>query len=218
MRKYLAEHQRVINGLALLSGIAVLLITGLRFLPPAFPHADVIGDLFFNLAVGFLGAWLFNLLVIEIPRHRQRSEALKAIEYRFSSLASTATEIRTKLSAVLGEPVGDDQKLMLACLHYDDAKRPDLAPPDVMIREHYDRKSQEFAQIDALALMYFDIGLHVAAEKVLTSSFFKLARDREADWLDERHLATMATSLGTLAVECQELSEQLEAARISLRS
>jgi hypothetical protein len=77
MRKFLAEHQRVINGLAVASIVLVVLITGLRFLPPVFPHADALGDLVFELSIAYLGAWFFNLLVIEIPRRNSERRLSK---------------------------------------------------------------------------------------------------------------------------------------------
>jgi len=58
----------------------------------------VIGDLFFELSIAYLGAWFFNLLVIELPRRKQRADAFEAINYRLRYLTRTGYALRLQLS------------------------------------------------------------------------------------------------------------------------
>lgn len=204
-----------------MSAVGVLLITGLRFLPPAFKNADVIGDLFFNLSIGYLGAWLFNLLVIEIPRRRQRLDAFQSVAYRLESLASIAAQIRFSLSGATksGINLGDEldeihRALMLACVETDSAKEPNAQSPKEVIEELYDRCVREFDQVDALVLMFFDVKLHAAAEKVIDAPFFRLAS--RADWRNPDQMEALATSLGMLEATGREVRAQLASARESI--
>lgn len=215
MEKFLSEHKNLINGLAILSVIGVGVITLLRFFPPWFHNASIIGDLLFNLSLAYLGAWVFNVLVVEIPRQRQRRRSRDHIKYRLEALASSAVEIKTNLEVsrrqwadLLEQPdpfpdgVSNNESLMLG---FKDSGFTGVG----VVERFYARKQRDFAQVDSLILMHFDIDLHIAAENMLTSAFFMLATS-EAAWKSDENLRSLATSLDALSHEGSLLRRQIE--------
>jgi hypothetical protein len=82
------------------------------------------------------------------------------------------------------------------------------------IQDFQERKLRDFAQVDSLILMHFDVQLHIAAENVLTSAFFRAYK--AADWSDERQMNFLARDLDDLQVEGDKLAQRLEEARASI--
>jgi hypothetical protein len=151
---------------------------------------------------------------------KQRAQAFEAISFRLKSLATSAAQIRFNLSKVtqtgitLGASLEEiHSDLMLACI--DASTRDDGSPtPLQTIQDFQERKLRDFAQVDSLILMHFDVQLHIAAENVLTSAFFRAYK--AADWSDERQMNFLARDLDDLEVEGDKLAQRLEEARASI--
>jgi hypothetical protein len=195
VRKFLFEHQRLINGLAILSAFGVVLITVLRFLPPAFEHANVIADTLFDLSVGYLGAWLFNLLVIEIPRHRVRVQAFWAIHIRLGLyLVKTPYEVSAALVDAITDDAqkrqeliarnqvvfrkrnlsdpGDEEYAVSLFEAYANAKPQRQASARHVIESLRLRNLHSFSLVETLVLTYFDVEMYMRAQRIADSPIF----------------------------------------------
>lgn len=60
--------RRLIDVVAVIAFATVVLRTSLQGIPQLFPGGARIGEVLSQLSVGYLGAWLFHLLVIVLPR------------------------------------------------------------------------------------------------------------------------------------------------------
>lgn len=79
--------QRVVTGLFVASLVFVVARTALLSVRELFPGGARIGDVVFELAVAYIGAWMFNLLVVVLPRLRSRDRVLAAVGRVISKLA-----------------------------------------------------------------------------------------------------------------------------------
>ena len=57
--------------------IFVIARTALLTVPEAFPGGAALGDVIYDLAIAYVGAWLFNLLVVILPRLRDRKRVFE---------------------------------------------------------------------------------------------------------------------------------------------
>lgn len=73
MVDFIQRHKRILDIAACLSLATVFVVTLLRFFPPLFYGAGVVGDLFFDFGMAFLTAWTFHFMP-RSPVCRQRDK------------------------------------------------------------------------------------------------------------------------------------------------
>jgi hypothetical protein len=91
----------------LLFGLAVALViahTALLSVHQIFADGARIGDVFFELAVAYIGAWIFNLLVVVLPRMRARDRVLDAVVKPISRLSATGIRMPASMAQGAAQP------------------------------------------------------------------------------------------------------------------
>jgi hypothetical protein len=71
------RSQPVVTALFVLAVIAVIVRTALLSVPEIFPGAARTGSVIYDLAIAYAGAWFFNVLVLVLPRLRDRERVLE---------------------------------------------------------------------------------------------------------------------------------------------
>lgn len=102
------RKQPAITTLLLLSLSYIAAHTALLNVPEVMPAGAEIGNVVNDLAIASVGAWVFNLLVVVIPRNRTERAALKAVQVPLTRLASTAYSIERELAVASGLPYDED--------------------------------------------------------------------------------------------------------------
>jgi hypothetical protein len=90
--------QRAVTGLFVGSVLFVVVRTALLSVPEIFPGGARIGEVVFELAVAYIGAWLFNLLVVVLPQLRSRTRVLAAVGRVITKLADVGLTMPTDLA------------------------------------------------------------------------------------------------------------------------
>jgi len=85
--------QRVVTGLFVGALAFVVAHTALLSVHELFPGGARIGEVVFELAVAYIGAWTFNLLVVVLPQLRSRDRVLSAVGRVISKLADVGLSI-----------------------------------------------------------------------------------------------------------------------------
>jgi hypothetical protein len=90
--------QRVVTGLFVCSVLFVVVRTALLSVPELFPGGARIGEVVFELAIAYIGAWFFNLLVVVMPQLRSRTRVLAAVGRVITELADVGLAMPTDLA------------------------------------------------------------------------------------------------------------------------
>lgn len=225
MRSLFAERQRAINGIALVCIFLTLLVTGLRFLPPAFPHAAVIGDLVFSLAIAYLGAWFFNLLVIEIPKRRQQTEAFKIIDANLGELAALGFSmytVLTEFSKTEPFPTPEVKESVVAAVGAYVKKMGRGIRKDSSLSRHVEWSkayaAEKLAKDSDLILTYYGAELYVVAREITESRYFNYIRELTQNPKNDLIAKFCARELEEMIYKGSLLNERLNAARNEIRN
>lgn len=226
MDSFLVKHERVVNGLAWLCLFAVTAITALRLIPSAFTGAAQVGDLLFDFAMAYLAAWVFNLLVVELPRRQQRRAAYRAMLPKLERISGLATSIRSGLSSGTGLPISDNSRQ--ANLELLSATA--TAPPRYLIpegggtfrqgtwAEYFDHEislaSRAFEAVETAALLFFGVELHAASRRVIDH---RLVTRHALMWHSESGLEMLSEALINLSAVCEELQGTIDEIAKQLR-
>lgn len=89
----------VLDPLLVVSIAGVILQRSLRTVPEVLPGGAVLGDILAALALSYIGAWFFNLLVIRLPRTREKRSFAKASGHLVAEYSSTAVKIFQAMAA-----------------------------------------------------------------------------------------------------------------------
>ena len=90
--------QRMVTGLFVGSVVFVVARTALLSVSELFPGGARIGEVVFDLAVAYIAAWLFNLLVVVLPQLRSRDRVLAAVGRVITKLADLGLRMPTAMA------------------------------------------------------------------------------------------------------------------------
>jgi hypothetical protein len=71
------ESQPLVTVMFVLAVISVIARTALLAVPEVFPGGAALGEVIYDLAIAYVGAWAFNLLVVILPRLRDRERVFE---------------------------------------------------------------------------------------------------------------------------------------------
>ena len=103
-------QQRTVTLLFGVSLLFVVIRTALLSVPEFFPSGARIGEVLFELAIAYIGAWVFNLLVVILPRLHDRDAVMKAAGQVILRLATIGLRMRRDLG-LPAEPGKGDTKM-----------------------------------------------------------------------------------------------------------
>lgn len=86
-------RQRAITAVLVGSLTLVIARTALLSTPEVFPGGARIGEVLFDLAMAYVAAWMFNLLVVVLPQLRNRDRVLDAAGQVISKLSDVGLRI-----------------------------------------------------------------------------------------------------------------------------
>ena len=89
--------QRTVTLLFLISLMFVAIRTALLSVPELFPGGARMGEVFFELAIAYLGAWIFNVLVVILPRMHDRDAVMEGAGIVIKRLGTIGLRIRRDL-------------------------------------------------------------------------------------------------------------------------
>ncbi len=92
------RKQPTVTGLFVASVLFVVARTAFLSVPELFPGAAQIGEVVFELAIAYIGAWIFNLLVVVLPQLRSRTRVLAAVGRVIAKLAEVGLAMPTDLA------------------------------------------------------------------------------------------------------------------------
>jgi hypothetical protein len=103
--KYLSSFERCLNRSlwALLWGVLTFLLLQHVFLakvPELFPHGAQLGDLLFNIGIGYVGAFTFYLLNVRVPLRRDRRNIYRHLAPLLDRLVGVAISLMSTLNTV----------------------------------------------------------------------------------------------------------------------
>lgn len=75
----------------------VVIRTALLSVPELFPGGARIGEVFFELAIAYIGAWFFNVLVVVLPRLHDRDAVMEGAGIVIRRLGTVGLRIRRDL-------------------------------------------------------------------------------------------------------------------------
>lgn len=90
--------QPVVTGVFVGSLVFVACRTALLSVHELFPGGARIGEVVFELALAYVAAWMFNLLVVVLPQLRSRDRVLAAVGRVISKLADVGLQMPTALA------------------------------------------------------------------------------------------------------------------------
>lgn len=90
--------QPTVTGLFVASVLFVVARTALLSVPQLFPGGARIGEVVFELAIAYIGAWLFNLLVVVLPQLRSRTRVLAAVGRVITKMADVGLTMPADLA------------------------------------------------------------------------------------------------------------------------
>lgn len=95
--------QTAVGLLALISFLTIAVRTSLRSVPEIFPGGAVIGEVLYDLALAYLGAWIFNLLVVVMPRKRDQQRIYASCDKFIRRIYASADRSIPALYGHIGE-------------------------------------------------------------------------------------------------------------------
>ena len=106
---YLSGFERRLNRALwalLIVGVvyAILQHVALANVPEVFPTGARWGDLFYDLAIAYVGAFLFYLLNIRLPLRRERRNVYQNLGPLFDRIVSATTGLMTHLNSAADLP------------------------------------------------------------------------------------------------------------------
>ncbi|GAA1850122.1 hypothetical protein GCM10025792_18500 [Pseudonocardia tropica] len=84
--------------------VTVVMQRLLRSVPQLFPGGALLGDVIAALALSFIGAWFFNLLVIRLPKVRDKRSFAEVSGHLLADYSLTAVKILQAMAAETGAP------------------------------------------------------------------------------------------------------------------
>jgi hypothetical protein len=90
--------QRIVTAVFVGSLVFVVARTALLSVRELFPGGARIGDVVFELALVYVGAWMFNLLVVVLPQLRSRDRVLAAVGQVINKLADVGLRMPTAMA------------------------------------------------------------------------------------------------------------------------
>lgn len=111
-----------INIIALIAFGSIVIRPFLLDIPQPFPGFARAGEVWNNLALAFLGAWFFNLLVVEIPKREATLNIMRAYNDDLREVSTKGNLIlkaiaNKKLSDVPSEPTLEDVRDICKSVH-----------------------------------------------------------------------------------------------------
>lgn len=115
-RDWITIGTRTALGVALVTAVG---ITIARMWPADNSWAQPLGDLFFDLSLAYIGAWIFHLLIVVWPRRRDRELLQRTLRPMLLRLTKVARDLQEVL---------EDASIRPPATRNDAAPRPDLSP------------------------------------------------------------------------------------------
>ena len=97
------KGQPFVTALFVLAVIFVIVRTALLSVPEMFSRGAAIGSVIYDLAIAYIGAWAFNLLIVILPRLRDRQRVLEAAGPAIERLCALGLRTITELGLMPGE-------------------------------------------------------------------------------------------------------------------
>lgn len=97
------ERQRFVTALFVLAVIFVIVHAALLSVPEMFSGGAALGNVIYDLAIAYVGAWAFNLLVVILPRLRDRERVLEGAGPAIERLCALGLRTITELGLMPGE-------------------------------------------------------------------------------------------------------------------
>jgi hypothetical protein len=89
--------QRTVTLLFFISLLFVVIRTALLSVPELFPGGARVGEVFFELAIAYIGAWFFNILVVILPRLHDRDAVMEGAGIVIKRIGTIGLRIRRDL-------------------------------------------------------------------------------------------------------------------------
>jgi hypothetical protein len=101
--------ERVVTVFFIASAVFVVARTALLSFHQFFPSGARIGDVIFELAIAYIGAWIFNLLVVVLPRIRSRDRVLGTVGRLLDRLSAVGLRIPATMARGAGREHPSEQ-------------------------------------------------------------------------------------------------------------
>jgi hypothetical protein len=102
----LIQHQRIVNGSALVAALFVVGRTALLGVVEPLPWMAEVGEVLYDLGLAWVTAWAFQLLVIVIPAERERQQFDELLAPRLDHLIVLGMQLADVVAQQLGREPG----------------------------------------------------------------------------------------------------------------
>jgi hypothetical protein len=131
--------QPLVSYLAGTAAVAVTVRQSLLGVPQAFPGGAAIGEVVYDAGLATFAAWIFNLLVVAIPRVRDQELVLAQVSRHLQGISGAARSMLYKVREAKGEPSPElltepwtRDKIAAACAAVETRSHP----PAMVVQEH----------------------------------------------------------------------------------
>lgn len=97
------ERQPLVTALFVLAVFSVIVRTALLSVPELFTGGAALGNVIYDLAIAYVAAWAFNLLVVILPRLRDRERVLDGAGQVLERLSALGLRMTSELGLNPGE-------------------------------------------------------------------------------------------------------------------
>jgi hypothetical protein len=215
---------RIVDALAAAALVAVTARTLLLDVPEPFWGASRFGELVSNLALAYIAAWIFNLLVVEIPRIQNEAAIHDALESLVRQAAGHASAIIRNMEQEAQKlvPSVDAENIALLCATLHPGGQAPLilgvnadgSYRNATWKEYLRYESHRAEQVHERLIpgyLYFDAALIALLLDAKQSSFLYVVRQFSALPLSNDNLSFVANSLREYDDKCNAIQSYWDA-------
>lgn len=213
------KSQPLVTALFVLAAILVIVRTALLTVPEAFPGGAAFGDVIYDLAIAYVGAWLFNLLVVILPRLRDRERVFEGAGKLIERFCAVGLRMPSGLGLAPDtfRDLADANQVGLFSLRLQDFSFTDEStlatwrPSGIQFlnwNEWWVRNAVKAANLYELLVTYFpyfDSELIRLVNKVALSSFVSQGQELAGVPIIKGNMSMVARELAEFITACREL-------------
>jgi hypothetical protein len=213
------ERQPLVTALFVLAAICVIVRTALLSVPELFSDGAAIGDVVYDLAIAYVAAWVFYLLVVILPRLRDRERILEGAGQVIGRLCALGLRMTSELGMKTGEfqDLADAGQVELFSLRLRDLSNTEESSIIIIGADgsrpaswhewtvHKALKAGDLYQSLVPYFVYFESELIQFVNKVALSSFVDQGRELAGVRVTGGNMSGVARQLAEFITACREL-------------